>query len=344
LEVDGAQRSGSGTILRIAVALASIRNEGLHIYNIRKKRSQPGLRPQHLEAVMVAAKLANANVRGAKVASDELWFEPRGIVGGNIEAEIGTAGSIPMLLLTILPICAFAKEPVQLLVRKGGTDVKNSPTVNYMKYVLLPTLSKMGLQAHLEVKSFGYYPIGMGEVILRVQPTKGLFGLRLMEFGEVEAVGGISVCTFLKERRVAERQADAAMQLLRKEGHGAKVEILYDASNPVQKGSSVTLWAKTTSEVLLGADAIGELRKTSEAVGREAAQNLLEELRAKATVDVHLADMLIPYVALAQGGSVYVTRSLTEHLEANIWLAMELLGAKFATERVGNLFRIERLR
>jgi len=292
---------------------------------------------------MVAAKLTKAKIRGAKVASDELWFEPNGIIGGNIEAEIGTAGSIPMLLLTILPICAFAKEPVQLLVRKGGTDVRNSPTVNYIKYILLPTLSKMGLQAQLDVRSFGYYPIGMGEVILRVQPTNGLIGLRLTEFGDVEEVGGISVCTFLRERRVAERQADAAMQLLRKEGHCAKVEVLYDTSNPVQKGSSVTLWAKTTSEVLLGADAIGELRKTSEAVGMEAARNLLEELRVRATVDVHLADMLIPYMAIAQGGSVYLTRSFTEHLEANIWLATELLGTKFITERAGNLCRIEKL-
>jgi len=292
---------------------------------------------------MAAAKLTNAKVRGAKVASEELWFEPDGIIGGKVEAEIGTAGSIPMLLLTVLPICAFAKEPVQLSVRKGGTDVRNSPTVNYMKYVLLPTLSKMGLRAQLEVRSFGYYPIGMGEVVLRVQPTDRLTGLRLTEFGDIGEVGGISVCTFLRERRVAERQADAAMQLLRKEGHRAKVEILYDTSNPVQKGSSIVLWATTTSGVLLGADAIGELRKTSEAVGIEAARNLLEELMAKATVDVHLADMLIPYVAIARGGSAYLARSLTEHLEANIWLATEFLGVKFLTERAGDLFRIERL-
>jgi len=325
------------------VALASIRNEGLHIYNIRKKRSQPGLRPQHLESVMVAAKLTNAKVRGAKVASDELWFEPNDIIGGNVEAEIGTAGSIPMLLLAVLPICAFAKEPVKLSVRKGGTDVRNSPTVNYVKYVLLPTLSKMGLEAQLEVRSYGYYPIGMGEVILKVQPTKGLIGLRLMEFGDVEGVNGISVCTFLRERRVAERQADAAMQLLRKAGHRAKVEILYDTSNPVQKGSSIALWGKTTSDVLLGADAIGELRKTSEAVGIEAAQNLLEELRAKATVDVHLADMLIPYVALTRGGSAYLTRTLTEHVEANIWLVKEFLGARLETEKIGNLYKIEKI-
>ena len=39
LEIDGSEKSGSGTILRISVALASILNEELHIYNIRKKRA-----------------------------------------------------------------------------------------------------------------------------------------------------------------------------------------------------------------------------------------------------------------------------------------------------------------
>jgi len=292
---------------------------------------------------LTAARLTKANVRGAKIGSEELWFEPNGIIGGMIEAEIGTAGSIPMLLLTVLPICAFAEEPVQLLVRKGGTDVRNSPTVNYLRYVLLPTLAKMGLKAELEVKSFGYYPVGLGEVILRVQPTRGLGNIHLTEFGDVKGVEGISVCTFLRERRVAERQAEAAAQLLKGEGYGTKVEILYDTSNPDQKGSSVVLWANTTSGVLLGADAIGELRKTSEAVGGEAARNILEELRAKATADVHLADMLIPYVALAHGSSVYLARTPTEHLMTNIWLIEELLDIRFDIKQVGNLYRIERL-
>jgi len=343
MEVDGAQRSGSGTILRMSVALASILNEELHIYNIRKKRSQPGLRPQHLESVLVAAKLSNADVRGAKIGSEELWFKPSGISGGKIEAEIGTAGSIPMLLLGVLPICAFAKSPVQLHIGKGGTDVRNSPTVNYIRYVLAPTLSKMGLEVSIDVKSFGYYPVGMGDVTVNVRPAQKLKGLRITEFGEVEEIRGISVCTFLKERRVAERQAEAATKLLGSEGYRAKVEALYDMSNPIQRGSSVVLWAKTTTGALLGGDSIGELRKTSEAVGKEAALNLLEELRARATVDVHMADMLIPYVALAQGGSEFLVRSMTEHLQTNIWLAEELLGTKFVSQKSGNLYRIEKI-
>ncbi|MFQ6087107.1 MAG: RNA 3'-terminal phosphate cyclase, partial [Candidatus Bathyarchaeia archaeon] len=92
-----------------------------------------------------------------------------------------------------------------------------------------------------------------------------------------------------------------------------------------------------------GGDAIGELRKPSEVVGREAAENLVKEIEAEATVDVHLADMLVPYVALAKGESTYLCRSITEHLDTNIWLAQEIWGAKFEVSRVGSLYQIRKV-
>ncbi|UCC33756.1 MAG: RNA 3'-terminal phosphate cyclase, partial [Candidatus Bathyarchaeota archaeon] len=200
LEVDGSQKSGSGTILRISIALAGVLGEPLHIYNIRRKRSNPGLRPQHLEAVLTATRLCDAETDGATLNSEEIWFKPQEIRGGSIHAEIGTAGSIPMLLLTVLPLCAFAKQTVRLHIVRGGTDVRHSPTINYLKYVLLPVLGRMGLKTTLDIKKYGYYPKGMGEVSLEVQPCPQLAPLRLRDFGVLEGIGGVSVCTFLEDR------------------------------------------------------------------------------------------------------------------------------------------------
>jgi RNA 3'-terminal phosphate cyclase (ATP) len=341
LDIDGSQKSGSGTILRLSVALAAILGEPLHIFNIREKRSQPGLRPQHLEAVLAAARLCDAQVQGATLGSREIWFTPSEIRGGAVESEIGTAGSIPMLLLTILPMCAYAKRHVSLRVAKGGTDVRNAPTVNYLKHVLLPMLGRMGLRATLAVQKYGYYPKGMGEIILEVDPCPNLSPICLERFGELQFVKGISVCTFLADRKVAERQAAAAEALLKSAGLASNIEIVNDTSNPLQKGSSLVLWAETDSGVLLGGDAIGELGKPSEKVGREAAGNLLKETATEATVDSHLADMLVPYVALAQGSSVYLSGFMTEHLDTNIWLAEKILGTKFNVTRVENLHKVE---
>jgi len=343
IEIDGSQKSGSGTILRLSVALATICEEPFHIYNIRQNRPQQGLKPQHLEAVLTAAKLCDAELKGAVLGSREIWFTPRKVKSGRIEAEIGTAGSIPMLLMAVLPICAFAEDSIELHVSKGGTDVSYSPTINYLRFVFLSMLKRMGLDASLVVRKYGYYPKGMGEATLTVQPCKSLRALNLGNFGSIRAIQGVSTCTFLEERKVAERQAKAANEYLKTKGLAASIQIVNDRSNPLQKGSSITLWAETDTGVIIGADAIGELKKPSEAVGREAAEKLYAEIVAKPTVDVHLADMLISYIALAKGKSVFLARELTEHLETNIWLAEKLLNVRFKVEKIGRFYRIEKL-
>jgi RNA 3'-phosphate cyclase len=326
----------------MAVALCAISGQPLHIYNIRQNRPQPGLKPQHLEAVLTAGKLCDAEIEGAKVDSRELWFRPRQIKGGKVEAEIGTAGSISMLLMTVLPMCAYAESTVHLHISKGGTDVSHSPTINYMRFVLLPTLQRMGLNAVLTIHKYGYYPKGNGEVTLAVTPCKSLKALSLQTFGSIKSIKGVSVCTFLAERKVAERQAKAASEYLRERGYSADIQIVNDASNRLQKGSSLALWVKSDTNAILGADAIGELRKTSETVGFEAAEKLYAELTAKPTVDTHLADLLIPYIALAQGKSTYLTRTLTEHLQTNTWLAEKMLNAKFVFEKNDGLYKVEK--
>jgi len=343
ITIDGSQKSGSGTILRLSIAIAAILKEPLHITNIRQNRPQPGLKHQHLESVLTAAKLCGAEFKGATLGSRELWFTPHKIKGGYIEAVIETAGSIPMLFLSTLPICLFAEAPVEVHVAKGGTDTLHAPTINYMRNILLPTLRRMGVEAEITVRKYGYYPKGMGEAIMTVKPNPNLKPVLLERFGNLKSIKGVSVCTFLADRRVAERQAKAAQNLLMESGYRADIQVVNDTSNPVQKGSSIVLWAETDTGIILGADSIGELRKSAEDVGKQAAQALVTDITAKPTVDEFLADMLIPYMVLAKDKSVYLTRHITEHIESNIWLMEKILNVKFSITQVDGLYRVEKI-
>ncbi len=342
IEIDGSQKSGSGTILRLSIAIAAITGQPLHITNIRQSRPKPGLKHQHLESVLTAAKLSNAQLQGATLGSRELYFTPDQIKGGNIEATIETAGSIPMLFLSILPICLFAKKPVRLHVAKGGTDTMHAPTINYMRNVLLPTLREVGAIGEILVQKYGYYPKGMGEATLTVQPNSRLKPLQLETFGSLTAIHGVSVCTCLSDRQVAERQAKAAQTVLNQKGYKADIRIINDQSNAIQKGSSIVLWAETDTGAKLGADSIGELHKTAEDVGTRAAKILADELNAKPTVDEYLADMLIPYMALAEGKSSFLVRAISEHIESNMWLMKKMLNAKFTIHKVNDLYKVEK--
>lgn len=329
--------------MRLAVALATIKGEALRISNIRQNRPKPGLKPQHLEAVLTAAKLCNAHVEGASLGSRKLWFKPNKICGGTIKAEIGTAGSIPMLIMTVLPICLFADKPVELQVTRGGTDTAHAPTINYLRNVFFVALKQMGIESALSISKYGYFPKGNGAATLTVNPKQNLKPIQLESFGNLQNVKGVSVCTFLADRQVSERQSKAAIQYLSEKGIKTDIQVMNDMSNPIQKGSSLALWAETDTGAILGADSIGEIKKTAETVGKEAAEKLFTELTSQATVDTFLADMLIPYMALAKGSSVYLTRTVSNHLETNIWLTEKILGTKFRVNRVGALYKVEKL-
>jgi RNA 3'-terminal phosphate cyclase (ATP) len=245
-----------------------------------------------------------------------------------------------MVIMTILPMCGMLRKPLTLRISKGGTDVPHSPTINYLRYVLLPTLGRMGLTASVDVHRYGYYPKGLGDVTLKVEPGTTWSPLRLDDRGQVDRVKGLSICTFLEDRRVAERQATEAQKLLRSRGYHTAITSVYDYSNPIQKGSSLALWACTSTGAILGSDAIGEIRKTSEMVGREAVRNLVHELAVTATVDVHLADMLVPCLAQADGDSVYYVRHFSSHLDSNLWLARTILGVDYSVKHEDGLYRV----
>jgi RNA 3'-terminal phosphate cyclase (ATP) len=247
-----------------------------------------------------------------------------------------------MLLQAVLPICLFAENPVQLHVAKGGTDTIHAPTINYLRYVFLPALKQMGIDAEITVQKYGYYPKGMGEATMMVNLNRHLKPIVLENFGKLNAVNGVSVCTFLSDKQVAERQAKTAKTCLSQSGYEADIQVVNDQSNPIQKGSSIVLWAETDTGVIVGADAIGELRKMSEAVGKEAAEKLAIELAVKPTVDVHLADMVLPYMALGEGKSVFLTQKISEHIESNVWLIEKMLNVKFTIGKINNLYRIEK--
>jgi len=92
------------------------------------------------------------------------------------------------------------------------------------------------------------------------------------------------------------------------------------------------LWAETEYGAVIGASSLGSPGKPSEQVGKEAAQELTKQLRARITVDYHMADQLIPYMALAEGTSEITTSPLTSHTLTNIELVQNILGVRFLVE------------
>jgi len=333
IEIDGAQKSGSGTIVRFAVGLAALLNDELHLTNIRAKRKEPGLRPQHLKAIQALQQICRGILKGGEVGSMELKFRSGGeIKGGHYEWDIGTAGSTTLLAMTLLPVACFAREPMKLKIT-GGLFQDFAPSAFHMKHVLFPLLSEMGVTAVMDIIRPGYVPRGGGIIEITVQPVVDkIKPINLPQQGKVISIKGIALSSHLKERRVSERIAEKCLEVLRANGLTAQIDIVYD-NLAFQRGAALAIFARTDTGCVLGADRAGEPRRSSEEIGIYTAKSLLEDLHSGATVDRYLADQLIFYAALADGVSQYRIPRMTEHVESNLWLAESILGAKTSVDQ-----------
>ncbi len=321
IEVDGSHGEGGGQIMRTSLAIASLLGEDLRIYNIRRKRPKPGLARQHLVSVRAIREITQAEIEGARLGSTELTYRPGKIKPGKYKVDIGTAGSISMVLHTLLPVCLFAGQPMELLIR-GGTDVKWSPPVDYLKHVFLPIIGKMGVRAKIEIQSRGYYPKGGGIVRAAVHPLPSLRALKLLELGAVAGIRGIAHSSNLP-CHIVERMANAAENKL---NYPCSIE--HECGKGFSTGTGIVLWV-TGENSFLGSSSLGEVGKRAEKVGEEAAAQLVEELQANAPLDSHMSDQVIPYLALAEGTSRVRVAKLTNHVTTNIYVVEKILSLKF---------------
>jgi RNA 3'-terminal phosphate cyclase (ATP) len=332
IEVDGSFGEGGGQVLRTSVALAAVLSKNIHVFNIRAGRAQPGLRAQHMTGVKAAAQLCSGNLEELEVGSTEFVFKPGKLKAGTFRFDVGTAGSVTLVLQTLMPIMAFAPGRVQLEIT-GGTDVKWSPPIDYLRLVTLPILKKIGYHGELELVKRGHYPKGGGLVRFSITGPSTLQQLIGDRPGAVSRIFGISHAVALP-RHVAERQAAVARKSLeeaRLPSPSIDIEVI-DDRRPLGPGSGIVLSSETQNGNVLGADALGERGRPAEEVGSTAGQILVEEVESGAFLDRHMGDIIVPYLVLAKGISEVSISRVTQHTRTNVKVAEWLTGKRFHLE------------
>lgn len=330
VKIDGSQGEGGGQILRTAISLSAITGKPIEVSNIRANRTNPGLRPQHMAGIRIIADLFNAKSENLKVGAEWIRFSPSDkFEGGSIKFDIGTAGSIPLILMTVVPAVSLSNNSLQIEVT-GGTDVKASPTIDYIKHIVAKSYLSIGPKFSVDVLKRGYYPKGGGVVQCTIKPCKtpGTIELLATEYLEPKI---ISVCSQLPIH-VAKRQISSALIALEKKdircsNYTASIE------TSISPGSSILVYSASDFGLYVGGDSIGELGKRAEAVGTEAAMRFLDSTLAQATVDPFLADMLVLPLALSKGRSRYRVGRVTQHLLTSLHVVSQIIGCKYSIEQ-----------
>ena len=341
LQIKGTHGEGGGQIVRTALALSAMTGQPFELTNIRAGRSKSGLKAQHLTAIEAWREICGAATNDVRIGSSFLKFSPGVIRPGTYHIDIGTAGSIALLLQALLLPLSFASKSTTLHLQ-GGTSGKWQAPVEFYQLVLFPYLERL-VSLDLERIRLGYYPKGGGKVRLVIHPLLSTWEERLSVSpfvltvsGDIREFRGISHAGHtLEKARVAERQAEAARELLQSYDRPIRIDIEYGAT--YSPGSGITLCAIMENEkdptlpIRMGGSALGRRGKPAEEVGREAAQQLLKSIAYGAPVDEHLSDQLIPFLGVIPGSKMRVA-FLSQHLLSNIYVVEQFLPVKFQTE------------
>lgn len=334
IEIDGSHGEGGGQILRTAISLAAVIGEQVRITKIRAGRPNPGLSPQHVTGIEAVAEVCGADVDGLFAGSKEVAFRPGQLVGGDYEFDVGTAGSISLVMQSCLLPSVLSKSAVRMTIR-GGTDVRWSPPIDFLRMVHLPLLERFGGHCDVEIVSRGFYPEGGGEVNVETAPAGGLRPVDISHRGEIVSVRGIACAQNLPEHVVSRMKHSAIKRLL----DFKEVRIESDLRTGHSTGAGMVLVAEYDNTVI-GESALGAKGVRAETLGEDCAEDLLETMKSGATVDEHMLDQVLPYMALAGRGSRLLAEEMTGHAETNIWVIEQLLGEGFSVTRHEGLVEV----
>jgi RNA 3'-terminal phosphate cyclase (ATP) len=318
VRIDGSYGEGGGQVLRTSLAMAALTGRAVEIGNIRAGRPKPGLAAQHLTGCRAVAAITSGTLIGAEMGSVQLRFEPGPVQAGQFEFAVGTAGATTLVLQALLPALAFGPGETTLVLH-GGTHVSWSPPFEYLRDVFLPALAEMGLQVEVELVRPGWYPEGGGTIHVRVAPVRELRPIIWPERGERRLIECVSGTSGLPDH-VAERQLRSAVEALGRAGLQPRTRVW---RAPARGKGSFCFVRAVFAPGLGGHSALGARGKPAEQVGAEAAEAFLAFLGSPAAVDYHLADQLLPYLALSRGESNLAVETVTSHLLTNAWVVQQ---------------------
>ncbi|KAI4680723.1 uncharacterized protein J4E84_007863 [Alternaria hordeiaustralica] len=364
IHLDGTTLEGGGQLLRVALCLSSLTRKPIHISKIRGKRSGGGgLKAQHLTCVQWLGQASNANIDSAELKSKEITFIPSKIVeqfnsvldAGDVRIKQSTPGSVNLVLQAILPYIIFSgvETPIRICI-DGGTNVSNSPSIDYVIQVLIPMLEligipHIGIQIHSRGWSQGSATVGI--VTYTISPMRErLSAFQLLNREEIVSVTATIIAPKDTERQFRE-ELDVMFERRQSRffgyagDHDGGIDTTFEDSHH-DKRYYLLLVATTSNGMKLGRDWLynrgfraGKLEQIIPTVVKKVSDDLLTEIEHGGCVDEHLRDQLVVFQALAKGRSkVYggkrkdVLMEPSLHAKTAQWVAKEVLGVEFDDE------------
>lgn len=332
LKIDCSKGEGGGQSVRTSVAMSTVIDEEVHLTKIRENRPTSGLARQHCSAVNAVSIITGSEITGNYVGSRDLRIKPGKKHVYDATIDIGNAESISLVLQAV-QIAASNFDHTLKIDITGGTNIMWAPQIDFYQQVLYPLMSKMGIDASIEIIKRGFYPVGGGQVKAIFEPVKNIRPLILTTLGKLKKISGIS-CVQHLPTYIGKQMVEGCYSVL-DEFYDVEIENCFPQGD--SKGASISLVAEYDNG-FLGSNTATIKGHPAVQSGVDVATNLLQIMKSRSTLDIHAADQLLPYMAMADGISMFSVSKISRHLLSQMNTLETFLNVKFNVEKKGDLY------
>lgn len=325
--IDGSYGEGGASLVRTALAMATLTQQPLRIINIRQNAKRSGLTVEDLVILNALAQSSSAEVIGARLGEKSVSFlptrRPKGI-NDTLEAADETEEARPhanalVVQNALLPVLARTGM-FSSVTAIGETYGANVLTYDYFTNVTLGVYRRMGLYAFTELLGAGFGRGSRGEVSLEIEPS-ATQGINWSDRGQLVAVKAIIATSELPEavsaRGVAQLDRLGYYASLRIEAEAA----MYRGKN---SGAFATVWAEF-ERGFGGATVMGARGIRMEAVVQSAFDSFSEWFAGDATLDPFVADQVLLPAAFSEGETHFKVSKLTQRFLTIAWVIKQFL-------------------
>jgi len=334
VSIDGSAGEGGGQILRTSLALSCITGKTLHIGNIRAARRNPGLAKQHISCVRAACQICNGKCNGAVQHSQVLNFQPGLVQDGNFCFDIGSAGSVSLVIQTVLPVLFLVDIPSTVTVT-GGTHNPLAPPFDFLSETFLPAVEAADFHGSCKLVKHGFFPAGGGKITFNILPRQ-INSHKIINFCEPTDKPQISARIYTA--KLPENIAGKQRSLLLQSGLDFKDIEHIEVTDSDGPGNCVVIRLRSTNHTTVFT-AFGQRGKPSHKVISEVVDLAKDFLDSGAAVDSFLADQLLIYMAISKAGC-FITNALAAHLTTNMEIIKKFLDVNFCVDKQNENYKV----
>lgn len=271
--------------------------------------------------------MSGAQVEGAALGSRELSFVPGPLRPGRYEFSTAGAGSVTLVLQTVLPPLLRSSGPSTLIL-EGGTHNPFAPPFDFLARAFVPLVNRMGPAVRLALDRPGFYPAGGGRLRAWIEPAKELLPFDLLDRGRILRIGARALIAALP-RHIGERELDTVRRILGLDPDALALEEVRGSPGP-GNALLIDIACEHVTEVFTG---FGQRGVRAETVAERVARDALSYLDAKIPVGPHLADQLLLPLTLA-GGGAFRTLAPTLHTTTNVEVVRRFLDIRMSIRQI----------